>query len=89
MDIEGAEISISRSSLLRVGAPDKIRSCIIKIKDSKIGVTHPIILESGGVFLKNIIHSEIPSPILLDETSGSDFSGVSGNLLNEAAWGTN
>jgi hypothetical protein len=83
MKIEGADITISRSSLVIVESTDTVRSCLIKIKKSELGIDHPIVIKDGATFERNIIKSEIPKPIWLDAISSDDFLGVGDNYYHE------
>lgn len=83
MKIEGADITISQSSIFIVEAPDSVQSCLITIIKSKSGVKHPVIIKSGATFQKNIVTSEIPGPIWLDKKSGDCFLGVGDNYYRK------
>lgn len=83
MKIQGADITISQSSLFIVESTDFVESCLIKIKKSEPGVDHPIVIKGGATFQKNIVKSEIPKPIWLDEISSDNFLGVGDNYYHE------
>lgn len=83
MKIEGADITISRSSTFLLDATDSVESCLIKIEKSEIGSDYPIIIRSGAIFQRNIVVSKIPGPIWLDKKSGDYFLGVGDNYYKE------
>ena len=79
MKIEGADITISRSSTFLVEAPDSVESCLIRVKKSELGSDHPIVISARATFRQNIVKSQIPEPVLIDKDSGSDFSRLRDN----------
>ena len=83
MKIEGADITISQSSIFVVEAPDRVERCLIKITKSDSGVKHPVVIQAGATFQSNIVTSDIPRPIWLDKKSGDCFLGVGDNYYKE------
>ena len=81
MKIQGANITISRSSLFVLEPPDAVEDCIIQVKKSEPGVDRPIVIKSGATFQRNLIASEIAAPISLDSSAGKVFLEVHGNCF--------
>lgn len=81
MQIDSTEITITQSSIFSLEPTDSVKHCLIKVQKSKLGVEHPIRIQSRATFQDNYIRSEIPAPILCDTSLGNDFLKVGDNYF--------
>ena len=83
MKIEAVELRLNSSSLFLVDKGDSVTDCKIQVFKSGPGADHPIQIRDGAIFRRNLVTSELPTPIICETFYGThNFLGFGDNIMS-------